>query len=69
MNTQKDIKGVTRYTFTNNHTGEVVAGVFMFEDEDGTFIRTDNCPDDVKGADFGIHPFGFIDGMWSYARS
>lgn len=48
---QKDIKGVTRYTFTNNHNGEVVSGVFMFEDEDGIFIRTDNCRPDCKGAD------------------
>jgi hypothetical protein len=67
---QKDIKGVTRYTFTNNETGEVTAGLFMFEcEEDGIFIRTDNCPPEWEGADFGIHPYGFIDGMWSYTRN
>lgn len=65
----KDIKGKTRYTFTNTENGEVVSGVFMFEDEDGIFIRTDNCSPDLEGADFGIHPFGFVDGMWTYTRN
>lgn len=71
-NHSRDIKGKTRYTFTNTETGEVISGVFMYEcDEDGTFIRTDNCPADWEGADFGVHPFGLVSlgGVFSYTKS
>lgn len=64
----KDIKGKTRYTFTNTQTNEVITGLFQFEDEDGIFIRTDNCPAEYPGADCGFHPFGIIDGTWKYTR-
>lgn len=66
----KDIKGITRYTFTHVPTGEVTSGLFMFEcSEDGIFIRTDDCPADLKGANFGVHPMGLAFGEWTYTRS
>lgn len=72
MKQTQDIKGITRYTFTNRETNEVISGVFMFEcEEDGIFIRTDDCPADagcIGGANFGIHPYGLIDGTWTYTR-
>lgn len=54
------IANKTRLQFTHS-SGETVTGIFIFEDEDGVFIRTDDAPVNEPGANWGLHPLGFYD--------